>query len=63
MKNQALVSGLEWEDPMQVNRLSMSEERKLNLLLTKIATVVNMRRLVMRPFFQDYELESEFLKI
>ncbi|XP_045460656.1 uncharacterized protein LOC123671052 [Harmonia axyridis] len=56
MKNQPLVSGIEWEDPMQVNRLSMSEERKLNLLLTKIATVVNMRRLVMRPYFQDYEL-------
>lgn len=58
MKNQPLVSGIEWEDPMQVNRLSMSEERKLNLLLTKIATVVNMRRLVMRPYFQDYELVS-----
>ncbi|KAL3279480.1 hypothetical protein HHI36_016990 [Cryptolaemus montrouzieri] len=46
MKNQPLVTGLEWEDPLQVNRLSMSEERKLNLLMSKIATVVNMRRLI-----------------
>lgn len=55
-QNAPLVSGLEWEDPMHVNRLSLSEERRLNLLLTKIACVVNMRNLLLRPYFQDYEL-------
>lgn len=55
-KNADLVTGLEWEDPLQVNRLSVSEERRLSLLITKIAVVVNMKRLVLRPFFQDYEL-------
>lgn len=55
-KNEPIVTGLEWEDPLQVNRLSVTEERRLNLLITKIATVVNMKQLVMRPYFQDYEL-------
>ncbi|RZC35018.1 uncharacterized protein BDFB_001668, partial [Asbolus verrucosus] len=58
-KNAPLVSGLEWDDPLQVNRLSISEERRLNLLLTKIACVVNMRNLILRPYFQDYELISK----
>lgn len=55
-KNADLVTGLEWEDPMQVNRLSVSEERRLSLLITKIAAIVNMKKLILRPFFQDYEL-------
>lgn len=55
-KNASLVNGLEWEDPLQVNRLSISEERRLNLLLTKIACTVNMRNLLLRPYLQDYEL-------
>lgn len=50
------MTGLEWEDPLQVNRLSVTEERRLSLLITKIATVVNMKKLVLRPYFQDYEL-------
>lgn len=54
--NKALVTGLEWDDPMHANRLSNSEERRLSVLLTKIASVVNFRRLILRPFFQDYEL-------
>lgn len=55
-KNENLVTGLEWDDPLQVNRLSTSEERRLSLLLTKIAVKVNMKKLVLRPYFQDYEL-------
>ncbi|XP_063217255.1 uncharacterized protein LOC134528020 [Bacillus rossius redtenbacheri] len=55
-QNPPLVSGLEWEDPFHTNRLSMSEERRLQLMLCKIATLVNVRRLVIRPYFQDYEL-------
>lgn len=60
-KNADLVTGLEWEDPMQVNRLSVSEERRLSVLITKISVIVNMKKLVLRPFFQDYELVSEYL--
>lgn len=55
-KNEPLVTGLEWEDPLQVNRLSITEERRVNLLIAKIATVVNLKKLVMKPYFQDYEL-------
>lgn len=55
-KNGPLVTGLEWEDPLHVNRLSISEERRLSLLITKIAALVNLRKLVLRPYFQDYEL-------
>ncbi|CAH1971347.1 unnamed protein product [Acanthoscelides obtectus] len=55
--NAPLVTGLEWEDPMHSNRLSISEERRLNVLITKIASLVNMRKLILRPYFQDYELD------
>ncbi|KAJ8961552.1 hypothetical protein NQ318_014804 [Aromia moschata] len=58
-KNAPLVSGLEWEDPMHTNRLSVSEERRLSILITKIASLVNMRKLILRPYFQDYELHFE----
>ncbi|KAK4881782.1 hypothetical protein RN001_005101 [Aquatica leii] len=58
-KNANLVTGLEWEDPLQCNRLSMTEERRLNLLITKIAVQVNMKKLVLKPYFQDYELVSK----
>ncbi|KAJ8950488.1 hypothetical protein NQ314_007875 [Rhamnusium bicolor] len=58
-KNAPLVDGLEWEDPMHTNRLSISEERRLNVLITKIASLVNMRKLLLRPYFQDYELVSK----
>lgn len=57
--NKPIVTGLEWEDPMHVNRLSISEERRLNILLTKIASVVNMKKMILRPYFQDYELVSD----
>ncbi|XP_076637045.1 uncharacterized protein LOC143349586 [Colletes latitarsis] len=55
-KNKPLVTGLEWEDPEHVNRLSATEYRKLCLIVTQIAILINKRRLVLRPYFQDYEL-------
>ncbi|XP_074039133.1 uncharacterized protein [Leptinotarsa decemlineata] len=58
-ENAPLVSGLEWEDPLHTNRLSISEERRLSVLLTKIASLVNMRKIILRPYFQDYELVSK----
>lgn len=58
-KNDDLVSGLEWEDPLHVNRISESEHRRLCVLLTKIAQSVRLRELVLRPYFQDYELISK----
>lgn len=58
-KNPDLVNGLEWEDPLQVNRLSESENRRLCVLLTKIAQTVRLRELVLEPYFQDYELISK----
>ncbi|XP_050306314.1 uncharacterized protein LOC126743325 [Anthonomus grandis grandis] len=58
-QNSSIVTGLEWEDPLHTNRLSISEERRLNVLLTKIASLVNMKKLILRPYFQDYELVSK----
>lgn len=55
-KNPDLICGLEWEDPLQVNRLSESENRRLCVLLTKIAQSVRFRELILEPYFQDYEL-------
>nr|XP_022907624.1 uncharacterized protein LOC111419100 [Onthophagus taurus] len=55
-KNGPLITGLEWEDPLQVNRLSTTEERRLSLLITKIAALRNLRKFVLRPYFQDYEM-------
>ncbi|XP_069672044.1 uncharacterized protein [Periplaneta americana] len=57
--NAPLVTGLEWEDPFHVNSLSVLEERRLHLLLSKIASLVNLRKLILRPYFQDYELISK----
>lgn len=56
--NPDLVTGLEWEDQLATNRLSISENRRLNIILTKIAHSVRLRDVVLRPFFQDYELVS-----
>ena len=47
---------MEWENPEHVNRISATEHRKLCLILTQIAVLVNKRKLVLRPYFQDYEL-------
>ncbi|XP_075225203.1 uncharacterized protein LOC142326511 [Lycorma delicatula] len=55
-RNPPLTSGLEWDFPYHVNVLSVSEERRLRVLLTKLATTVSARRLLLRPYFQDYEL-------
>ncbi|XP_046829104.1 uncharacterized protein LOC124428730 [Vespa crabro] len=55
-KNKPLVTGLEWEDPLHVNVLSATELRKLCLIITQIAVLINKRKLVLRPYFQDYEL-------
>lgn len=58
-QNESLVTGLEWEDPMHLNRLSVSEERRLYVLITKIASLVNFRKLILLPYFQDYELVAK----
>ncbi|XP_071638327.1 uncharacterized protein [Temnothorax longispinosus] len=55
-KNKSLMTGLEWEDPLHVNILSSTETRKLNLIITQIAVLVSKRKIVLRPYFQDYEL-------
>ncbi|XP_056643883.1 uncharacterized protein LOC130449862 [Diorhabda sublineata] len=57
--NAPLVTGLEWENPLHTNRLSISEERRLSVLLTKIASLVNLKKIIFRPYFQDYELVSK----
>lgn len=50
------ATGLEFEDPMHTNALTAREERRVHVILVKIAATINARRLVLRPFFQDYEL-------
>lgn len=55
-KNESLASGTEWDDPWYENSLGPTEERKIEILVTKIAASVNKRQLVLKPFFQDYEL-------
>lgn len=57
--NPDIVNGLEWEDPLHCNRLSASEHRRLCVLLTKIAKTVRPREIVLRPYFQDYELVAK----
>lgn len=57
--NPDLVTGLEWEDPLHRNRLAASEHRRLCVLLTKIAQTVRLREIVLRPYFQDYELVAK----
>lgn len=47
------------EDSKCCNQLSPSEERRLSVLLTKIASMVNIRRLILTPYFQDYQLISK----
>ena len=54
-----LVTGLEWEDPLHVNRISLTEHRRLNLIITKIAVLLNKTKMVLRPYFQDYELVKQ----
>jgi hypothetical protein len=44
-----------------VNPLSVSEEKRLLLLLTKCASLVSARKLILRPYFQDYELVNMML--
>lgn len=58
-ENGPLVTGLEWEDPMHTNRLSISEERRLNVLMMKIASLIKFRKQILSPYFQDYELISK----
>ncbi|XP_057325404.1 uncharacterized protein LOC130667663 [Microplitis mediator] len=53
------ITGLEWEDPLHVNRISKTELRKLNLIITQIAVNINKRNLILRPYFQDYELVAK----
>ncbi|XP_063987045.1 uncharacterized protein LOC135167617 [Diachasmimorpha longicaudata] len=54
-----VITGLEWQEPLGVNRLSCSEHRKLNLIITQISANVRKRTLVLRPYFQDYEILSK----
>ncbi|RLU20681.1 hypothetical protein DMN91_007294 [Ooceraea biroi] len=58
-KNKSLVTGLEWEDPLRVNILSGTETRKINLIITQLAVLINKRKITLRPYFQDYELISK----
>lgn len=37
----------------------MTENRRLCVLLTKIAQTVRLREFVLKPYFQDYELVSK----
>jgi hypothetical protein len=55
-KNKSLVTGLEWEDPLQVNVLCGTETRKFNLIMTQLAVLLHKRKITLRPYFQDYEL-------
>lgn len=57
--NPDLVTGLEWNDPTHCNRLSCSEHRRLCVMMTKIAHTVRLREMVLRPYFQDYELVAK----
>lgn len=47
-QNQDLVSGFEWEDPLQVNRISDCEQRRLCQIIVKIATQVKLRDICLR---------------
>ncbi|XP_023247489.1 uncharacterized protein LOC106644480 [Copidosoma floridanum] len=53
------ISGQEWEDPLQTNCLSPSEQRRLEIVITNIVSLINRRKLSLRPYFQDYELISK----
>lgn len=54
--NSDFITGLEWQDQLSTNRLSNTENRRLRILLTKMAHSVRLRDVVLRPYFQDYEL-------
>ncbi|XP_026476196.1 uncharacterized protein LOC113381611 [Ctenocephalides felis] len=58
-KNQDLVSGLEWEDPLRVNRIADCEQRRLCQLIVKIAMQVKLRDICLRAHFQDYEVVAQ----
>ncbi|XP_004533214.1 uncharacterized protein LOC101452318 [Ceratitis capitata] len=52
-----LATGLEWNDPMQINVIPRPEDRRrLCLILIKIAQYSN---LPLFPYFQDYEIVSQ----
>ncbi|XP_031786123.1 uncharacterized protein LOC100170120 isoform X1 [Nasonia vitripennis] len=57
--NFPFTTGQEWEDALQTNCLSLSEQRRLEIILSKIASLVNWRKHVLKPYFQDYELISK----
>lgn len=46
------VTGLEWEDHLQVNVISPFELRHLNLILTKIAKSCRVHDVFLQPLFQ-----------
>ncbi|XP_071455761.1 uncharacterized protein [Hetaerina americana] len=55
-QNESLSSGLEWNDPYHVNQLGQYEEKRVQILLSKIATHLKKKCILLRPYFQDYEL-------
>lgn len=58
--NSDSVTGLQCEDSLHKNnRLSQHEHRRLDVLLMKIAHSVRLRELVLRSYFQDYELVAK----
>lgn len=44
---------------MHENSLGPAEERRIDIIMAKIASLVNIRQLILRPFFQDYELVTK----
>lgn len=57
--NKQYVTGLEWEDPLQINLLTPFEHRHVNMILTKIAHTCRFRDINLEPYFQDYEEMSK----
>ncbi|XP_046987079.1 uncharacterized protein LOC124572183 [Schistocerca americana] len=49
----------QWADAQHVRELSQCEERRLCMLLRKLAAAVAARRLILRPYFYDYELVAK----
>ncbi|XP_049792835.1 uncharacterized protein LOC126202556 [Schistocerca nitens] len=53
----------QWADAQHVRELSQCEERRLCMLLRKLAAAVAARRLILRPYFYDYELVSTEIRL
>lgn len=60
--NDLTINSLEWEDPLHKNRLNQREMRRFNLLLTQIALIINRKKLILRPYFQEHELVANSIE-